>query len=83
MAITGKKLYVPVVILSTNDNVKLLDQVKFCFKRTISWNKYQSRVTIQQQNPFLDYLNDLCFQGINRLFVLLFPDNTVRTGYTE
>ena len=42
-AITETKktnLYVPIVTLSTQDNSKLLPQLKPCFKRTISWNKY-------------------------------------------
>ena len=37
--ITDTKLYVPVVILSTQDNAKLLQQLKYGFKRTINWNK--------------------------------------------
>ena len=41
-AITDTKLYVPVVILSTEDNIKLLQQLKSGFKITINWNKYQS-----------------------------------------
>ena len=40
--ITETKLYVPVVTLSTQDNAKLLQQLKSGFKRTINWNKYQS-----------------------------------------
>ena len=42
-AITDTKLYVPVVTLSTQDNTKLLQQLKFGFKRTNTWNKYQSK----------------------------------------
>ena len=38
--ITDTKLYVPVVTLSTQDNAKLLQQLKSGFKRTINWNKY-------------------------------------------
>ena len=38
--ITETNLYVPVVTLSTQDNAKLLPQIKPVFKRTISWNKY-------------------------------------------
>ena len=34
--ITDPKLYVPVVTLSTQDNAKLLQQLKSCFKRTIN-----------------------------------------------
>ena len=39
--ITGTKLYVPVVTLSTQDNAKLLQQLKSGFKRTINRSKYQ------------------------------------------
>ena len=38
-AITETKLYVPVVTLSTQDNAKLLQQLKSGFKRAINWNK--------------------------------------------
>ena len=41
--ITETNLYVPVVTLSTQDNTKLLPQLKSGFKRTISWNKYLSK----------------------------------------
>ena len=42
-AITETKLYVPVVTLSTQDNAKLLQQLKSGFKKnTINWNKYES-----------------------------------------
>ena len=39
-AITDTKLYLPVLTLSTQDNVKLLRQLKSGFKRTIIWNKH-------------------------------------------
>ena len=39
--ITDTKLSVPVVTLSTQDNAKLLQQLKSSFQRTINWNKYQ------------------------------------------
>ena len=35
-AITERKLYVPVVILSTRDNAKLLQELKWGFKRIIN-----------------------------------------------
>ena len=35
------KLHAPVVPLSTQDNVKLLQQLKSGFKRTTNWNKYE------------------------------------------
>ena len=39
-AITDTKLYVPIVTLSTQGNVKLFEQLKSGFKRTINLNKY-------------------------------------------
>ena len=42
--------------LSAQDNVKLLDQLKSGFHRTINWNKYQSKTLIQARNQYLDYL---------------------------
>ena len=41
------KLYVPVATVSAQDNAKLLHQLKTGFKRTINWNKYQSKPTLQ------------------------------------
>ena len=41
--ITETNLYVPVVTLSSQDNAKLLPQLKSGSKRTISWNKYLSK----------------------------------------
>ena len=44
--ITETNLYVPIITLSTQDNAKLLPQLKSGFKRTISWNKYQAKTRI-------------------------------------
>ena len=33
------KVYVPVVALSINDNIKFIENIKQGFKKTISWNK--------------------------------------------
>ena len=38
--INNNKLYVSVVTLSTQENIKLLKQLKSGFKRTSNWNKY-------------------------------------------
>ena len=45
--INNAKLYVPVVTLSINNNIKLLENIKQGFKRTISWNKYRSDIKTQ------------------------------------
>ena len=79
-AITETKLYVPVVTLSTKDDEKLLQQLKSGFKKTISWNKYKSRIKTFGQNRYLNYLINPSFQGINRLFVLPFENENDRTS---
>ena len=49
-AIIDAKLYLLVVTLPTQDNAKLLQQLRSGFKRTINWNKYQSKITTQVVN---------------------------------
>ena len=71
LKITDTELYVPCVTLSIQDNAKLLEQLKSGFKRTIDWNKYQTKVLIERQNQYLDYLIEPRFHGVNRLSVLL------------
>ena len=79
--ITYTKLYVPVETLSTQDNSKLLQKSKRDFKRLINWNEYLSKPEILRQNQNLNYLIEPSFQGINRLFVLAFKNDTQRTSY--
>ena len=55
--ITNAKLYIPVVTLSTKDNGRLLEQLKSGFKRTINWNKYELKGTVEQQKPIFKFLN--------------------------
>ena len=59
--ITETKLYVPVVIFSTQDNAKLLPQLKSGFKRTNNWNKYQAKPELLRRNPNLSHLVKPCF----------------------
>ena len=75
---TDTKIYVPVVTLLTQDYVKLLEQLKSGFKKTINWNKYQPQVSPERQNQYLDFLVDPSFQGVNRFFVLLFENEAQR-----
>ena len=81
--ITDTKLYVPVVTLSTQDNAKLLQQLKSGFRRTINWNKYQSDPKSYAQNRYLNHLVNPIFQGVNRLFVLSFENEAVRTSHSN
>ena len=73
--ITDVKLFIPVVTLSKENDIKLLEQLKSGFKRTIKWNKYRSQMSIQPKNNNLNYLIDPTFTSVNRLFVLSFPRN--------
>ena len=79
-AITDTKLYVPVVTLSTQDNAKLLQQLKSGLKRVVNWNKYFSKPELLGQNPSLNHLVKPSFQGVNRLFILAFESDTQRTS---
>ena len=84
--ITDTQLCLQIVLLSTQNNTKLLQQLKSRFKHAINWIKYQSKELRQAQNQYLDYLKiDPSFQGVNRfdLILLSFEDNVVRTGQTE
>ena len=81
-AVTNTKLYVPVVTLSTQENTKLLQQLKSGFKRVINWNKYLSKPELLAQNPNLNHLVEPSFQGINRLFILAFEGDTQRTSHS-
>ena len=78
--ITDAKLYVPVVTLSTQDNSKLLQLLKSGFKRVINWNKYSSKSESLRRNPNLHHLVEPSFQGVNRLFVLEFENDTQSTS---
>ena len=70
-------LYVPIVTLSTKDNVNLTKKLNEGFKISVYWNEYKSKVETKE----VDAINlkrfplDASFQGANRLFVLAF-DNT-------
>ena len=70
--ITSTKLYVPVVTLSTKDNVNLTKQLNEGFKRSIYWNENKSKIKTKtaDDNNVTRFPLDASFQGANRLFVL-------------
>ena len=75
--ITNTKLYVPVVTLSTKDNDNLTKQLNYSFKRSIYWNQYVSKPfpeTPHKKTGITRFSLDAAFQGVNRLFVLVFED---------
>ena len=68
LSITDCKLYVPVVTLSKDDEIRLLTNLKSGFKREITWNKYRSQMTTDAINNNLNILIDPTFTNVNRLF---------------
>ena len=75
-AITDTKPYIPEIILSTQDNSKLLQQLKSGFKRVFNGNKYLSKPELLPQNPNLNHLVEPRFQEVYRRFVLAFENDT-------
>ena len=76
--IAETNLFVPLVILSTQDNAKLFPQLKSSFKRTISLNKYLAKPKLLAQNANLNHLIEPSFQGVNRFFVLALENDAQR-----
>ena len=84
LAINDCKLYVPVVTLSKDDEIKLLTNLKSGFKREIIWNKYRSQMTTEAANNNLNILIDPTFTNVNRLFVLAYwKDNNDRQSFSR
>ena len=79
--ITDTKLYVPSVTLSTQDNSKLLQQLKSGFKSVINWNKYLPKPEFLAQNPNLNLLVEPRFQGVNTHFVLASENDTQNASH--
>ena len=64
LAIKDCKLYIPVVTLSKDDEIKLLTNLKSGFKREIIWNKYRSQMTTEAVNNNLNILIDPTFTNV-------------------
>ena len=81
--ITNTKLYFPVVTLSTEDDNNFLEQLKSGSKRTIKGNKYRSEMTNQTKTNNLNYLINLSFNKVNKLFVLSFENEKDTTSFSK
>ena len=67
------KLHVPIVILSTKDNVNLTKQLNDGIKRSLYWNNYQTiPAKVIEKGKDIYELLSASFQGIKRLFVLAY-----------
>ena len=69
--------------LLTQENAKLLQQLKSDFKRVINWNRYLLKPELLRRNPNLNPLVEPNFQGINRFFVLAFEGDAQRTSHSN
>ena len=82
LEVTDAKLYVPVVTLSAEGNVKLIKHLNKGFKRPVYWKKYKiignKVVEIAAANAEKDIreLLDSSYQGVKRLFVLAYDNAT-------
>ena len=71
-AVTDTKLYVPIVTLSAEDNVKLSKLLGEGFKRSIYWNKYKVIPNkTYNANECIRELLDSSYQGVKGYLFLL------------
>ena len=72
--INDRKLYVPVVTLSKEDNKDFIKQQNKGFQRSIYWNEYKTKEINEDADAnVFKYINlDPSFQGVNRLFVMAY-----------
>ena len=71
--ITGAKLYVLIVTLSTEDNAKLSKLLSEGFKRPVYWNKYEVIPNRKyDENDYIRELLDASYPGVKIFFVLAY-----------
>ena len=83
LAINDCKLYVPIVTLSKDDEIKLLTNLKSGFTREIKWSKYRSQMTTEAINNNLNILIDPTYTNVNRLFVLAYQNADDRQSFSQ
>ena len=83
LAINDCKLYIPVVTLSKDDEIKLLTNLKSGFTREIEWNKYRPQMTTEATNNNLNILIEPTFTNANRLFVLAYQTADDRQSFSQ
>ena len=83
LAISDCKLYIPVVTLSKDDEIKLLTNLKSEFTREIIWHKYRSQMSTEAINNNLNILIDPTFTNVNRLFILAYQTADDRQSFSQ
>ena len=76
--IANTKLYVPILTLSSKDNLKLVKLLEEGFKRPAYWNECPSKIEKRDldNNNLTRFSLDSSFPEVRRLFVLVF-NNTI------
>ena len=78
--ITDAKLYVPIVTLSAEDNIKLSTLLSEGFKRTVYWDEYKVignkivEIAANYKEKYIRELLESSCQGVKRLFVLAYDN---------
>ena len=82
---TKTKLYVPIITLSSKDNLKLIKLSEEGFNRSVYWNEYQTKIKTKDldNNNFTRLSLDSSFQGVKRLFVLAFKNTDDNANKVE
>ena len=76
--LTDAKLYVPIVTLLSEDNVKLSKLLSKGFKRSFYWNAYKTipnkivEIAVNNEEKYIRELLDSSWQGVKRLFALAY-----------
>ena len=83
LTINDCKLYIPVVTLSKDDEIKLLTNLKSGLTREIEWNKYRLQMSTEAINNNLNILIDPTFTNVNRLFVLAYQTADDRQSFSQ
>ena len=78
-------MYVPIVTLSSKDNVNLTKQLNEGLRRPVYWNKYKSKIETKEANDqtLTRFSLDASLQGVNRLFVLAFNNTYGNANQVE
>ena len=72
--ITSTKWYVPIITLSSKGNSELVKLLEDGFNRPVYWNEYQTKIETRNldDNNLARFPLDASFQGVRRLFILVF-----------
>ena len=76
--ITSTTLYVPIITLTSKDNVNLTKQLNEGFKRFVYWDEYKAKIEAREadEDNVTKFYLDASFQGVKRLFALAFDSAT-------